>query len=98
MGRGRPRKQAESACPAETISTENNIEREHVIMYSKDNVHDWVKRAMSSIKDVNRAIGLGPRSKEILLADALECLELLDKAFESTESLNNTRFKIIEKA
>jgi glycosyltransferase involved in cell wall biosynthesis len=57
--------------------------------------NEWIKRAMSSITDVSTGL-LSKRSKSILLNDALDCLRLLDKAFEDTDELSKITFNVNE--
>lgn len=66
------------------------------VQYSREHVHnEWIKRAMSSIIDVSTGL-LSKRSKSILLNDALDCLRLLDKAFEDTDELSKITFNVNE--
>ena len=66
------------------------------VQYSCEHVHnEWIKRAMSSIIDVSTSL-LSKRSKSILLNDALDCLRLLDKAFEDTDELSKITFNVNE--
>ena len=82
------------------INTEPLIEASKPVIvhvpYSCDHVHnEWIKRAMSSIIDVSTGL-LSKRSKDILLNDALDCLRLLDKAFEDTDELSKITFNVNE--
>ena len=82
------------------INTEPLIEASKAVIarvpYSYDHVHnEWIKRAMSSIIDVSTGL-LSKRSKDILLNDALDCLRLLDKAFEDTDGLSKITFNVNE--
>jgi hypothetical protein len=82
------------------INTEPLIEASKAtiarVPYSRDHVHnEWIKRAMSSIIDVSTGL-LSKRSKSILLNDALDCLRLLDKAFEDTDELSKITFNVNE--
>ena len=66
------------------------------VPYSYQHVHnEWIKRAMTSIIDVSNGM-ISNRSKSILLHDALDCLHLLDKAFEDTDGLSKITFTINE--
>ena len=57
-------------------------------------VEDWIKRARTAVVDARAGL-MDKRSKEILLDDAIECLDLLERAFnDSKNNLQGTTFHI----
>lgn len=66
------------------------------VEYDYQLVKDWVKRAKTAVVDATVGL-MDEQSKQILLNDAIECLRLLDDAFEdSATDLAGTKFHINE--
>ena len=66
------------------------------VEYDYQLVKDWVKRAKTAVVDATVGL-MDEQSKKILLDDAIECLRLLDDAFEdSATDLAGTKFHINE--
>ena len=64
------------------------------VEYDYPLVEDWIKRARTAVVDARVGL-MNKRSKEILLDDAIECLDLLESAFnDSKNNLQGTKFHI----
>ena len=64
------------------------------VEYDYSLVEDWIKRARTAVVDARVGL-MDKRSKEILLDDAIECLDLLESAFnDSKNNLQGTKFHI----
>lgn len=64
------------------------------VEYDYTLVEDWIKRARTAVVDARVGL-MNKRSKEILLDDAIECLDLLESAFnDSKNNLKGTMFHI----
>ena len=62
--------------------------------YDYSLVEDWIKRARTAVVDARVGL-MNKRSKEILMDDAIECLDLLESAFnDSKNDLQGTMFHI----
>ena len=64
------------------------------VEYDYSLVEDWIKRARTAVVDARVGL-MDKRSKEILLDDAIECLDLLESAFnDSKNDFQGTKFHI----
>lgn len=77
----------------EIIELADPPEGAYTVGYNYDVVLQWIMHAKQYVKDVS-TVYMSKRSKQVLMKEALECLNLLEKSFlDSKEILGKVTFQ-----